>query len=167
MNDKTQDLAPNDKSAYFVRPSVSISQETVKTLVVAGVDPQVARIDLEAPKLVLAVNESWSSERLLVGELEYKRFLTLHLWNRHLPFPLVPTVLIDGMWHAHILDTRAYVADTTKLFGSYLHHFPYLGFLDPDSIRLKQEAFLKFCTLYEWTFGESYLRSAVSLHERV
>jgi len=153
------------KDAYFLRPRVVIAQETLRSLIEAGVDPLVARVDLESAKLLLVVKSGWTEQRANLAEVEYKRFLSLHLWNRSLPYPLVPTVLIDTLWHAHILDTRAYVDDTSRLFGSYLHHFPYLGFLDEESKRLKQEAFEKFCALYEWTFGESYLRSAVALHD--
>ena len=40
---------------------------------------------------------------------------------------IVPTLTIDEFWHAHILDTRAYMADCKALFGKYMHHYPYSG----------------------------------------
>jgi hypothetical protein len=157
--------AAAERASYFVRPQVTITNRTVATLVRDGVDPVVARVDLEGPKFLLMEKEDWPVAQVTVAELEYKRFLSLRLWNQHLPHPLVPTVLVDGLWHTHILDTNAYVADSTRIFGSYLHHSPYLGFGSEANARLKQLAFEKTCALYEWTFGESYMRSVVTFRE--
>ncbi len=150
---------------YFIRPSISISHATIERLVAAGVDPVVANIDLELAKLLLESKESWSNQRCIIGELEYKRFLTLHLWNQNIEYPLVPTTLIDMVWHMHLLDTRAYFEDMSFVFGDYLHHFPYLGFIGEESKRLKKSAFVKFCNLYEWTFGESYMQSLIDIQD--
>jgi hypothetical protein len=157
--------AADARASYLVRPAQAITDETVTVLVRDGVDPVIARVDLEAPKLLLLAEPEWTAARASVAELEYKRFLSLHLWNRCLPHPLVPTVLVDGLWHAHILDTYAYVADTVRLFGTYLHHFPYLGFGSEANAKQKRRAFEQTCALYEWTFGESYMRSVVTLRE--
>ena len=37
---------------------------------------------------------------------------------------LAPSPLVDLAWHAHLLDTRAYMRDCDALFGEYLHHAP-------------------------------------------
>lgn len=153
------------RASYLVRPAQTIADETITALIRDGVDPVVARVDLEAPKLLLLAESEWTEARTTVAELEYKRFLSLRLWNPDLPYPLVPTVLVDGLWHAHILDTHAYVADTMRLFGAYLHHFPYLGFGSKANAEQKRHAFEHTCALYEWTFGESYMRSIVTLRE--
>ncbi len=42
---------------------------------------------------------------------------------------LVPTRLIDRVWHAHLLDTAKYRADCQQVFGRVLDHFPYAGLL--------------------------------------
>jgi hypothetical protein len=147
---------------YLRRPSLAISEDTVTRLLRDGVDPLVARLDLEAAKLMVRRNHGWPDRRSDVAEREYKRFLSLHLWNPKLQHPLVPTGLIDTMWHSHILDTRAYFDDTAKLFGTYLHHFPYLGVADEESVYLHKLAFERFCTLYEWTFGESHLKALLA-----
>jgi hypothetical protein len=95
----------------------------------------------------------WSIARLEIAEIEYKRFLTLHLWNRSLPHMLVPTKLIDTFWHQHILDTGAYHRDTTAVFGEYFHHFPYFGMGDDDDKRRFSDAFEATEKLYLFTFG--------------
>jgi hypothetical protein len=139
---------------YFVRPVATLQAATVAQLLRAGVDPAVARIDLEAVKANLRRYKRWSRARIEVAELEYKRMLTLLLWNPGLPHPLVPLELVDELWHQHILDTRAYHHDMHVLFGKYLHHFPFLGAGDADNVRLKAEAVELFNQLYQRTFGE-------------
>ena len=55
----------------------------------------------------------------------YRKWLTLHMCYPDVE--LTPNEILDEYWHAHILDTRAYASDCEKLFGSYLHHYPYFG----------------------------------------
>ncbi len=148
---------------YFERPSVPIPDATFSRLVLAGVAPRVAAVNLELVKAVVRRDKRWSMRRTDVAELEYKRVLTLHLWNPRLPHPIVPTKLVDELWHGHILDTRAYHADMRRLFGRHLHHFPYLGFGSEESVRLKLEAFELSCQLYERTFGETIAESAARI----
>lgn len=55
----------------------------------------------------------------------YRRFLKLCAW-----YPeesIVPSRAIDEVWHAHILDTAKYAADSDAVCGFFLHHFPYFG----------------------------------------
>jgi len=148
---------------YYRRPMVRIDNRTVSRLIREGVDPSVARVDLELIKLDLEVTSKWSKLRCGIAELEYKRLLTLILWNRDLPHPIVPTRLADEIWHKHILDTRAYHSDMKELFGEYLHHFPFLGFGSEESKKLKDKAFLMTCQLYEKTFGEPFTHNAKKL----
>ena len=146
---------------YFMHSPVPIPETTLMALRNAGVDPRVARINLESVKAILRIEKRWSKARTVQAELEYKRMLTLLLWNPGLPHPIVPTRLVDEIWHRHILDTRAYHQDMQELFGEYLHHFPYLGFQNEESLRLKNEAFELSCQLYERTFGEPFSASTV------
>lgn len=53
----------------------------------------------------------------------YRRFLALKL--KHPGEALVAPALVDAVWHQHILNTRAYVADCEALFGGYMHHDPF------------------------------------------
>src|SRR5207302_4366910 len=93
-----------------------------------GIDPTIARIDLEPVKAKLQDIDDgvgWTAEQCDEAEVMYKRFLQL---NKKFPnFILVPTRIIDNVWHQHILDTRAYHKDSEKIFGAYFHHNPSLG----------------------------------------
>lgn len=90
----------------------------------------IQRLDLEPTKFKLVKDNGWSVERADAVETQYKGFLAL---AKLFPDDMhVPTVDIDEMWHTHILDTRKYMADCFAIFGSYLHHYPYLGLLGAE-----------------------------------
>lgn len=59
---------------------------------------------------------------------------------------LVPPREVDKFWHLHILDTRNYIADCAKIFGGYLHHFPYAG-LEGTKLSKVDELILRIKTL--------------------
>lgn len=82
---------------------------------------------------------------------EYRRFLALRVW--HPDAELVPNRLIDEFWHAHILDTMAYVRDCEAVFGQYLHHYPYMGLGSAQAQRELEDAFAVTRALYERYFG--------------
>ena len=71
--------------------------------------------------------ENWIDEDIERAQLLYTCYLALILAYRDQPIVLAPPVLADRFWHQHILDTRKYMKDCDKLFGEYLHHFPYFG----------------------------------------
>eukprot|EP00935_MAST-01C_sp_MAST-1C-sp1_P001468 g1468.t1 len=56
---------------------------------------------------------------------EYKRMLLLV--QRYPDQPVVPSPMVDLVWHAHILDTEQYARDSLRMFGRYLHHSPSYG----------------------------------------
>ncbi len=92
------------------------------------------------------------------AELAYRQFLTLHL--RHPDRTLVPSALIDLVWHYHILDTRKYIADCDRLFGTYLHHDPYFGIGGEDNCRENEIAWEETKQLWEDEFGEPLIGRA-------
>jgi hypothetical protein len=116
---------------------------------VSGIHPIVAALDFDRLRSKLMLGEAGVAPdpRLLaLEEQEYRRFLTVKLI--HPDEVLVPTKLADSFWHAHILDTRAYASDMQRLFGTYLHHFPYFGIRgDEDAANLRR-AFEHTCQLY-------------------
>ena len=57
----------------------------------------------------------------------YRNFLFLQKKYMHEFGALPPSEEIDEFWHNHILDTKKYCVDCEKIFGAYLHHYPYLG----------------------------------------
>lgn len=142
--------------SYFQRPYAEICERTMQKLLGAGIDPLVARIELELIKKSACETLYWNWKLAELAELEYKRMLTLLLWNPRLPHPIVTVKFVDQFWHLHILDSRAYHADMNRIFGRYLHHFPYLGIGSMESIELWEEAFELSCALYKETFGEAY-----------
>jgi len=85
------------------------------------------------------------------AELEYRRFLTLK--TLYPSISLVPSKQVDAIWHAHILDTRAYREDCQRIFGSFLDHYPYFGIYGQDDYQELKNAFAQTVCLYEKHFG--------------
>lgn len=85
------------------------------------------------------------------AEQEYKRFLALKYFYPN--ETLVPNKLVDEFWHAHILDTKNYQIDCLKVFGTFLHHYPYFGIHDDVDQANLQKTFSRTKELYELWFG--------------
>ena len=138
------------QSASF--PSVALDKGTAWNMV--------EKIDL-APinrKLMLENSVLWTVESVALAENLYRRFLVLHA-----VFPsedLVPTKVLDGYWHQHILDTKKYAQDCEFLFGEFLHHDPYFGINGEDDRLMNQKAFAWTQSLWESVFGEALLGEA-------
>lgn len=118
-----------------------------------GLHPLVAALDFERLKWKLSHSSEAKMSPAMCdkSELEYRRFLTLKLL-----FPgesLVPCKVADEFWHAHILDTEAYIRDCQALFGRYLHHFPYFGIYGEEDQRALNRGFDRTTNLYENVFG--------------
>jgi len=75
----------------------------------------------------------WSVQRAEFAVEEYRRFLKLNAKYRELR--IVPSLLVDEVWHTHILDTRKYAVDCQRIFGYFLHHFPYFGLRGDAAVR--------------------------------
>ncbi len=88
----------------------------------AALDEQILQLDLAKLSRKLQRDRGWSDQQAREAVLAYRRFLQLRRW--HPEVPLVPNAAIDAVWHAHILDTEAYIQDCELIFGSYLHHVP-------------------------------------------
>lgn len=82
---------------------------------------------------------------------EYRKFLALHYF--YPDEPLVPSRLMDQVWHAHILDTQRYGEDCFRIFGHMLHHDPYMGIDGPGSERELNALFERTRAIYERHFG--------------
>jgi len=85
------------------------------------------------------------------AEREYRRFLSLKCWYPGIS--LVPSKEIDKLWHAHILDTRAYRDDCQHLFGRFMDHYPYFGLYGDDDYQLLVSSFEDTKALYEKHFS--------------
>ena len=80
---------------------------------------------------------------------EYKRFVYLAMVS---PMPVTPSDEVDQVWHLHLLYTRSYWEEMTKLLPRPLHHGPTSGGQEED------EKFggwyERTKALYESEFGE-------------
>ena len=94
------------------------------------------------------------------SEKEYRRFLALKMLYPETA--LVPSKQIDDIWHAHILDTKAYREDCQALFGRFMDHYPYFGVNGEDDYKMLQEAFSETIDLYEARFGPSPNKSPLN-----
>lgn len=102
-------------------------------------------------KMTQSVESEMSEEAWDFGEKEYRRFLTLK--QLYPGVSLVPSKHVDQIWHAHILDTRAYREDCNAVFGRFIDHYPYFGIYGDDDFRALNAAFNETVALYESHFG--------------
>ncbi|MCW7538316.1 hypothetical protein OOT46_10740 [Aquabacterium sp. A7-Y] len=117
---------------------------------------EIDALDLEAIRFQLTHDRGdfrWSAERVASAELGYRRYLKLRVLHPDVMIP--PTRDADQFWHNHILDTRKYAEDCERVFGHFLHHFPYFG-VQGDEDAAQHAAATDFMReQYEREFGES------------
>lgn len=117
----------------------------------------IMELDLTPIKIKLmhaASGEAWSADKANAVEKEYRRFLCLMKM-----FPeedTAPLVDVDTFWHYHILDTMKYARDCDRVFGYFLHHYPYVGLRGEDDAQFRLDSGERMRALYEATFGEDY-----------
>jgi hypothetical protein len=117
----------------------------------------IAELDLDPIKVKLMHEESgegWTLEKANAVEVEYRRFLILMKAFPH--EQTAPLFDVDTFWHYHILDTMKYAADCERMFGYFLHHFPYIGLRGEDDEKAHHRVGERMRELYEETFGEPY-----------
>ncbi len=98
--------------------------------------------------------KGWSVEKAKEEVDRYKKFLFLNAKypNRR----IVPTLDVDAVWHAHILDTMKYAEDCERMFGCFFHHFPYFGMRGDEDAKALGFAFSETKHFYHLEFGESF-----------
>jgi hypothetical protein len=73
--------------------------------------------------------------------------------QKHPKSAVVPSKLVDLVWHSHILDTEQYKRDSVRMFGRYLDHAPsFGGEEEKEDLVVKQKAMFG---VYEKEFGEA------------
>lgn len=102
----------------------------------------------------------WSREYADYIEIEYKRFLTLLV--KYPEASIAPSKAVDKFWHGHILDTLKYAEDCKKVFGYFLHHFPYFGMRGSEDAANLAAAADTMNRLYQKEFGDAKLAEASS-----
>jgi len=118
-----------------------------------GLEMNVSRLDFERlkHKYTQSSEAQMSEAQWVEGEQEYRRFLTLKCFYPSVA--LVPSKMVDEIWHAHILDTRAYREDCHTVFGRFIDHYPYFGIYGEDDHQELKNAFAQTVALYEKHFG--------------
>lgn len=114
-------------------------------------------IDLSMVKLKLMdedEGQGWNEEYADHVEERYRRYLCMIGMNPD--GSVVPTQDIDLFWHQHILDTRAYAKDCQRVFGHFIHHFPYFGMRGESDAENLLSAFEETKTFYAMLYGEAY-----------
>lgn len=95
------------------------SVESIAAIGMLDLDPlKIKLMDLEE-------GHGWTRAKADRMGIEYKRFLML--MAKYPQQIIVPSRDVDRFWHAHILDTLKYAQDCDRIFGYFLHHFPYFG----------------------------------------
>lgn len=91
----------------------------------------------------LARDNNWSVNFAKRAIEEYKKFVFLAMTAGH---PVTPSDEVDQVWHLHLLYTRSYWEDFSRILGKPLHHGPTRGGVDEG---------MKFHTWYQNTL-DSY-----------
>jgi|WetSurMetagenome_2_1015567.scaffolds.fasta_scaffold13503_4 hypothetical protein len=116
----------------------------------------VNQLDFTAQNTTLIFYYGWTKETILVTEDLYRKWLVLHkIYDQEIA--LAPNKQLDDYWHFHILDSRKYMEDCQKVFGDYLHHYPYFGIGDADAAKDLESAFQLTRDLFIKHFGHDLL----------
>jgi hypothetical protein len=112
-------------------------------------------LDLEPIKYKLMnphdTSKAWSLEKCDQIAEQYKMFL--YLCKVYPSQGIVPTTEIDEFWHQHILDTLKYADDCQKIYGYFLHHFPYFGLRGVEDAQALADFFEKTRALFAEHFN--------------
>lgn len=117
-------------------------------------------LDLDPIKVKLMDAEEgygWAREQADAAANAYKQFLFINA--KYDGCSIVPTKLVDKVWHYHILDTGKYAEDSQEIFGRFLHHFPYFGMRGEEDAENLKAAFEETLDLFMENFGSSQLGS--------
>ena len=118
-----------------------------------GLNLEISKLDFARlkHKYTQSSEAEMTAEQWDAAELEYRRFLTLK--SLYPSVSLVPSKQIDSIWHAHILDTRAYREDCHQVFGRFIDHYPYFGIYGEEDYQNLKNAFAHTVALYVEHFG--------------
>lgn len=131
-------------------------QTNVSARPVEHVVAAIRALDLDPIKLKLMDSEEgqgWSRDYADRMEVAYRGFLTLLV--THPGVTLAPCKDVDKFWHGHILDTLKYAEDCDRVFGHFLHHFPYFGMRGDEDAANLARAGETTRRLYREQFGTS------------
>ena len=145
----------NDTCETFTDPGHSEPGSENTCVTFTNLDTRIQNLDLARIMWKMGDPEEgkrFTPQRLAQAEMDYRRFLHLHL--QYPGLEIVPTKLIDEVWHQHILDTRAYAKDCQDMFGEFLHHYPYFGMHGEEDQANLQTCFERTQVIWMDCFGE-------------
>ena len=116
-------------------------------------DTLVDELDLEPVAFKLQLEHGWSLDRVNHAIRQYR--LWLKMIARYPDVSIIPNKEVDEAWHTHILDTRKYAVDCDRIFGHFLHHFPYFGMRGAEDRHDLHTAFAKSQSMMMEAFGEN------------
>ena len=136
-------------------PSITPATATDRIDGLGAVRDYINRIDFTTLKTHLSLppargGHSWTAERADAAEMKYKKWLFIQ--RKYEDVLQSPGPEVDTVWHFHILDSRAYIRDTARIFGHYLQHYPYFGMT--EGIAKAREVFKTTRRLYRAEYGE-------------
>jgi hypothetical protein len=121
----------------------------------AGTAARIDALDLEPIAFKLMHPEAGQTVMTLAEADQrvtlYRSYLKLCAWYPH--DDIVPSGVIDDVWHTHILDTGKYAADSTAALGYFLNHFPYFGMRGEADVAAWQAAYARTRELFRQHFG--------------
>jgi hypothetical protein len=112
------------------------------------------QLDLTMVKIKLSDPDEglgWTAKYCERVEREYRRYLALT--SAYPDEAIVPSKIVDSFWHYHILDTQAYAEDCERIFGFFLHHYPYFGMRGAADAQALGDAYDQTLRYYELHFG--------------
>lgn len=89
-----------------------------------------------------------------ISDVGYRQFLYLisESDRLQLKLKLIPTKIIDEVWHAHILHTQKYAEDCRQALGYFVHHSPDSK---EDTNKNNENAFTETMNLANKIFGKA------------
>lgn len=159
MNEVMESLEWGNKGVCVSHIYPSVTSEAVLLRTIELSIRKIDELDLKMVKFKLCLpvekeGKGWTEEKAEEGEKWYKRFLKLMVW--HPDKCISPSILIDEVWHGHILfDTKKYHQDCQNIFGRYIHHFGYYGLRGEQDAKDLQETYKETCDLFLKHFRET------------
>lgn len=116
------------------------------------------QMDLSHLYTVMKNEGHYSCEEILLYIKEYRKFMQLLAikgakGTKYPSISLVPSPIVDEVWHCHILHTASYMAFCSNVAGRYIHHVPSA----PGTTRRKEASGYNYTLhMYLEHFGKPY-----------
>ena len=154
------------------------SEARIEALLIVSLTANDAEEEFQIPDETLSPRlrreHGWSeafTDRALEG---YRQFMKLKIlqedWDAE---KLSPSVVIDRVWHAHILDTKSYARACDAYAGRMIHHNPDGGLNQEERlerIKITQATLIGLCgnkfDKEVWSFGEDSTRTSSNENKR-